>query len=177
MSKRFTYYSADVTFNPIDLNPEFYWDSEGGLFTDIAETTPPTTDATYQNSDLSFVQVIPKATTFTAPDISFTDSDGSVIPTPANTNIVATPSTNDIFIKGLFAATIADMPQLIIDSDTAGTFTSITDDGASGTITLSINGGAYAVFSSPLVLSASDTLDVKRTVATATGNYKLTGTF
>jgi hypothetical protein len=147
------------------------FDSEGIV------PTPPTTDATYQNSDASFVQVIPKATTYTAPDISFTDSDGTVIPTPANTNIVATPSTNDIFLKGLFAATISDMPQLVIDSDTAGTFTSITDDGASGTITLSVNGGAYAVFSSPLVLSASDTLDVKRTVATATGNYKLTGTF
>jgi hypothetical protein len=123
------------------------------------------------------VQVIPKATTYTAPDISFTDSDGTVIPTPANTNIVATPSTNDIFLKGFFEATVTDMPQLTIDSDTAGTYTSITDDGSSGTITISVNGGAYAVFSSPLVLSASDTLDVKRTVATATGNYKLIGTF
>lgn len=61
------------------------FDSEGIV------PTPPTTDATYQNSDSSFVQVIPKATTYTAPDISFTDSDGSVIPTPANTDIVATP--------------------------------------------------------------------------------------
>ena len=131
----------------------------------------------YQNSDLSFVQLIDPGDTFTAPDISFTDSDGTVIPKPANTDIIATPSANDIFLKGIFEASITDMPQLLIDTDTAGTFTSITDDGSSGTITLSINGGAYAVFSSPLVLVDSDTLDVKRTVSTATGNYKLTGTF
>ena len=59
MSKRFTYYSADVTFNPIDLNPEFYWDSEGGLFTDIAETTPPTDGqniAVLKDSNHTFAQ-------------------------------------------------------------------------------------------------------------------------
>ena len=166
-STAFSYYQ-----NPTqDFHAWDVFNSEG------ISPAPPSTDATYQNSDASFTQVIAPGVTYTAPDISFTDSDGTVIPTPANTNIVATPSTNDVFLKGLFAATIADMPQLIIDSDNAGTFTSISDDGASGTITLSINGGAYAVFSSPLVLSASDTLDVKRTVSTATGHFKLTGTF
>lgn len=69
------------------------------------------------------------------------------------------------------------MPQLTIDSDSAGTYTSITDDGASGSITISLNGGAYAAFSNPLVLVATDTLDVKRTVFTASGFYKLTGTY
>ena len=63
------------------------FDSEGIV------PTPPTTDATYQNSDASFVQVIPKATTFTAPDISFTDSDGSVSAKPSNTDLVCTPGT------------------------------------------------------------------------------------
>jgi hypothetical protein len=54
--------------------------------------TPPTTDATYQNSDSSFVQVIPKATTYTAPNISLTDSDGTVLSRPSNINLVCTPS-------------------------------------------------------------------------------------
>ncbi len=54
--------------------------------------TPPTTDATYQNSDASFVQVIPKATTYTAPDISLTDSDGTVLSRPSNIDLVCTPS-------------------------------------------------------------------------------------
>lgn len=137
----------------------------------------PSADGTYQNSDSSFIRLIAGGTTFTAPDISFTDSDGTVLAKPSNVDLICTLSSNDIFLKGFFEATVTDMPQLTIDSDTAGTYTSITDDGSSGTITLSVNGGAYAVFSSPLVLSASDTLDVKRTIATATGNYKLTGTF
>jgi hypothetical protein len=62
------------------------FDSEGIV------PTPPSTDATYQNSDASFVQVIPKATTYTAPDISFTDSDGTVLSRPSNIDLVCTPS-------------------------------------------------------------------------------------
>jgi hypothetical protein len=55
---------------------------------------PPSTDATYQNSDSSFTQVIAPGVTYTAPDISFTDSDGSVSNVPANTNVVCTPATS-----------------------------------------------------------------------------------
>jgi hypothetical protein len=51
---------------------------------------PPPTDATYQNSDSSFTQVIAPGVTYTAPDISFTDSDGSVSNVPANTDVVCT---------------------------------------------------------------------------------------
>ena len=54
--------------------------------------TPPVTDATYENSDTSFVQVIPKATTFVSPDITVTDSDGSTFTTPSNLNVTCTPS-------------------------------------------------------------------------------------
>lgn len=83
----------------------------------------------------------------------------------------------DIFLKGVFALGNTDMQQIVIDADNAGTFTSITDDGASGSITISVNGGAYSAFSSPLVLAVSDTLDVQRTISTASGFYKLSGTY
>lgn len=83
----------------------------------------------------------------------------------------------DIFIKGYFGSGETDMDTLTIDSDSAGTYTSITDDGSSGSITISKNGGAYGAFSSPLVLAAADTLDVKRTVSTSDGYFKLTGTY
>jgi len=55
---------------------------------------PPSTDATYQNSDASFTQVIAPGVTYTAPDISFTDSDGTVSNVPANTNVVCTPAVS-----------------------------------------------------------------------------------
>ena len=111
------------------------------------------------------------------PNIQFTDSNGTVTSVPSVTNIVATPQVKDIFIKGIFAIGSDTMLTLTIDSDTAGTYTSITDDGSSGTITLSKNGGAFGAFLSPLVLASTDTLVVKRTVTTAIGNYKLIGTY
>jgi hypothetical protein len=83
----------------------------------------------------------------------------------------------NVFLKGIFAAGSDTMQTLTIDSDNAGTYTSITDDGGSGTIELSKNGGAFAAFSSPLVLAVSDTLVAKRTTTTSVGFYKLTGTF
>ena len=133
--------------------------------------------ATYQNSDQTFDIDIDINTIYVAPDITVTDSDGSTFTTPANKDVTCTLSSNDINLKGVFDVDVADMPQLTIDADSAGTYTSISDDGSSGSITLSVNGGGYSAFSSPLVLVATDTLDVKRTVSTASGYYKLTGTY
>ena len=56
-----------------------------------APVTPVLGPAKYQNSDLTFSQLIDPGDTYTAPDISFTDSDGSVSSVPANKDIVATP--------------------------------------------------------------------------------------
>jgi len=104
-----------------------------------------------------------------------TPDDVSVV---GDTVTVEVPSgAKDIFIKGLFKASSDTMETLTIDADSAGTYTSISDDGSSGSITLSKNGGAFAAFSSPLALVATDTLDVKRTVDTAAGFFKLTGTY
>jgi hypothetical protein len=83
----------------------------------------------------------------------------------------------EVFLKGLFKSGNDTMETLTIDTESAGTFTSITDDGGSGSITLSKNGGAFAAFSSPLVLANTDTLVVKRTTTTSAGFFKLTGTY
>lgn len=64
-----------------------------------------------------------------------------------------------------------------ITADSAGTFTSLSQDGASGTITISINGGAYAAFVNPTALANGDTIQVKRTTTAADGFVKLTGTY
>lgn len=94
----------------------------------------------------------------------------------ANCNLPpVAPTSGSVVILGYFDVDVADMPQLTIDSDNSGTYTSITDDGASGTITFSINGGAYAAFSSPFDLTVGDTLDVKRTISTASGYFRIEG--
>jgi|688.fasta_scaffold28466_7 hypothetical protein len=83
----------------------------------------------------------------------------------------------EVFIKGLFKSGSDTMETLTIDAESAGTFTSTTNDGGSGSITLSKNGGSFAAFSSPLVLANTDTLVVKRTITTSAGFFKLTGTY
>ena len=80
-STAFTYYQ----------NPTPAWAAWDVFESEGIVPAPPSTDATYKNSDDSFVQSIAPGVTYIAPDISFTDSDGTVIPTPANTDIVATP--------------------------------------------------------------------------------------
>ena len=65
--------------------------------------------------------------------------------------------------------------EILIDADSQGSYTLATNDGASGIITFSDDGVTYAAFSSPLVLAASDTLYVKRTVSTGDGWVRLEG--
>ena len=88
-STAFTYYQ----------NPTPAWAAWDVFESEGIVPAPPSTDATYKNSDASFTQVIAPGVTYIAPDISFTDSDGTVIPTPANTDIVATacPSGGTVF--------------------------------------------------------------------------------
>lgn len=71
----------------------------------------------------------------------------------------------------------ANLGTKMINARSAGVYTSITDDGASGTITISKNAGTFIAFASPLTLVAGDTLDIARTVDSADGWVALTGTF
>lgn len=84
---------------------------------------------------------------------------------------------NNVFLKGIFDVTINYMPSLTIDADTAGTYESLTSDGASGTFTIDLNGGGDVAFSFPLVLSIGDTIIVKRSISVADGWFKITGTY
>lgn len=93
------------------------------------------------------------------------------------TEAVENGDGNSVFLQGLFSSGTSEMGLLTITADNAGTYTSITDDGASGVIELNVNAGGYVPFSSPLVLIAGDTINVNRTITTSDGWYKLTGTY
>jgi len=80
-STAFTYYQ----------NPTPAWAAWDVFASEGISPAPPSTDATYKNSDASFTQVIAPGVTYIAPDISFTDSDGSVSSVPANLDVVCTP--------------------------------------------------------------------------------------
>jgi hypothetical protein len=151
-------------------------------------------DSTITNSDSSYDVDVKATESLVLPDsqinVNSVDSGDvvSVKTIDVNTNIV--PSSvglvgntltitlpKEVFIKGLFKSGNDTMETLTIDAESAGTFTSTTNDGGSGTITFSKNGGAFAAFSSPLVLANTDTLVVKRTTTTSAGFFKLTGTY
>jgi hypothetical protein len=159
-----------------------------------ATTTQDIANTSVENSDASYSVDVLAEGSLTLPDsqinVNSVDSGDvvSVKTIDVNTNIV--PSSvglvgntltitlpKEVFIKGLFKLGSDTMETLTIDAESAGTFTSITDDGGSGSITLSKNGGAFAAFSSPLVLANTDTLVVKRTITTSAGFFKLTGTY
>lgn len=91
-------------------------------------------------------------------------------------------STNVVEVKNLVVrfhwdAGEVDITQVTIDANSAGEFTGTSNDGSSGTITISVNGGAYAAFVSPLTLEVGDTIDVKRTVSTGAGYFQIVGTY
>lgn len=80
------------------------------------------------------------------------------------------PDTNTI--QGAFVAGQSDLPQFTVTSAQAKTFTSLSNDGGSGTITVLINGGAISL---PITLSVGDTIDASRTITTNAGYYQLDG--
>lgn len=112
-----------------------------------------------------------------APDKVFIDSDLSVSPLVQGVDYTCTPQIQTVFLKGVWGVGIDTLPTLTIDTDNAGTYTSESTDGASGTLTYSINGGGYATFVNPTVLAVSDTIIAKRTVTTAVGYFKFNGTY
>lgn len=93
-----------------------------------------------------------------------------------------TIGTQTIEVKNLvyvveFEADTEETILYTVRSNSAGTFTSISDDGSSGTITIDINGGGYGAFTSPLVLEVGDTIQFKRTVFSADGWVELDGSY
>ncbi len=74
-------------------------------------------------------------------------------------------------IKGFWDASQTDTPQITIDADTEGKYNAPTDDGSSGTVTLSKNGSPILTY--PVTLNIGDTLDANRTVSTGAGFFRL----
>ena len=114
---------------------------------------------------------------YTLADVAWTNSDGSAETTPYGNAIVCDAQVKSLFSKFTWESGDDTTSTITIDADSAGTYTSETTDGASGTITYSKNGGAYAAFSNPTTYANGDTLAVKRTVTTALGWVKITGTY
>ncbi len=84
----------------------------------------------------------------------------------------------ELILKPHFKAT-EDTSEVEIDGDSAGILTGLTDDGASGDITVSYDGSPLDDFSTynPLTTVAGKVLQIKRTVTTNKGFGRFTGTY
>jgi len=134
-------------------------------------------DGIAENTDQSYQVNVASGATVVIPNITFTDSDGTTSSVPSVQNVTCTPQVKSLFIKFGFEISDDETGVLTIDADNAGTFTSTSDDGSSGTITYNVNGAGFAAFSNPTALAIGDTIAVKRTVTTALGYAKITGTY
>jgi len=137
----------------------------------------PCGDATVQNTDATYLDVIAAGGLLILPDIEVTDSDGSTYFQPSVTDVFCIPQVQELFIQFGFLIGDDQTGDLIIDWDNAGTFTSATDDGSSGDITFSINSGAFVTFVDPTVLDVGDTISSNRTITTDLGFSKIKGTY
>lgn len=83
-------------------------------------------------------------------------------------------ATSDIYIEQnhievLFAAGDGDTLELTINPAKAGTYSVLAQDGSSGTITFSKNGGAFGAMGAGIALADTDTIQVRRTATGALG--------
>jgi len=177
-------YSVTVVSGGLLILPDIeVTDSDGFAYfqpsvTDVVCTPQvPCGDATVQNADASYQDVITAGGLLILPDIEVTDSDGSTYFQPSVTDVVCIPQVQALFIQFGFLIGDDQTGDLTIDADNAGTFTSTTDDGSSGDITFSINSGAFVTFVNPTVLGIGDTIAVNRTITTGLGFAKILGTY
>jgi hypothetical protein len=136
----------------------------GGLENIVVENTAGTPVGAYDGNTNSWV----------TPDITVTDSDGNTFQQPSVTNVTCTPQVKSLFLKGIFAAGNDTMQSITIDADNAGTYTTLTQDGGSGTISYTVNASPATL---PFTLNIGDTLIATRSIFANAGFYKITGTF
>jgi hypothetical protein len=75
-------------------------------------------------------------------------------------------------IRGNFQANRGVLDTFVVDDSSAGVYTGTTNDGGSGTVTITVNGVAIAF---PQTLVIGDLIDVSRSTTTSIGWYQLNG--
>jgi hypothetical protein len=98
--------------------------------------------------------------------------NGTTIRTEAIPAAVSENITAPIPLKFALAAGDDTSITWTVTDDEAGTYGTYTQDGASGTLTYSLNGAAFAALSGAIVLAVADTIAVKRTTFTSAGFIK-----
>lgn len=152
----------------------------------------PVSPAAVRNSDLSYDTTVAAGGTLILPDITIFESDGI-------TSLYTVPAVQDYTLSGVSvtdgggSVTLEDgdtytattilkvffdageaQVDVVIDADSAATYTTESQDGASGTISYSIDTGVgFGAATLPFTVAATDTLRITRTSTGASGFVRL----
>jgi hypothetical protein len=98
--------------------------------------------------------------------------DFGTLPTQPNSSTTVSPTT--LYLYASWAVGVSEN-EFTMPAGSGGEYTSITESGGNGSITIKVNAGAFAAFSSPLILVDGDVVTFKRTISTGAGNAYLQG--
>lgn len=135
-------------------------------------------DATYQLKDSAGNNIgspgsIPSGDSedITAPDgtVTIKNAGGTTLGTQAVLSNGAVDYIAPIPLKFGWGAGDADTLTWTVTSDEAGTYTTYTNDGGSGTVTYNKNSGGFLALAGSITLAVSDTIIVRRTITTNAG--------
>jgi len=135
-------------------------------------------DATIQLKDSSGTNIgspvgVPSGTSanITAPDgtVTVRNLNGTALGSPSVKSNGTANYTAPIPMKMGWGAGDADTLEWTVTDAEAGTYNSYTQDGGSGTITYSKNGGSYTALSGTITLAVGNTIKVRRTTTTNAG--------
>lgn len=137
----------------------------------VATPQVPIPDAVVENSDQSYRETFTPPGPKVLPDISFTDSDGSVSQVPACKDIVATPIPDERIMIVQFPAGYDDNMTITAESDQATSWTTETLSNVA-TVAYEKNGVAASL---PITLAEGDTMKITitRTDSEAAASVKL----
>lgn len=109
--------------------------------------------------------------TVTAPDgtVVVKNLNGTTLGSPTVKSNGSTNYTAPIPLKFGWGAGNSDTLTWTVTDDEAGTYSTYTNDGGSGTLTYSKNGGAFAALSGSITLAVGNTVVVRRTITTNAG--------
>jgi hypothetical protein len=105
-------------------------------------------------------------------DVPVKDTSGASVGSKIGSEWIVPSALHDTISFEFAAFTNAVL--LTVRAANAGTYIATTNDGGSGTITFSKNGGAFGAFANPTVLAAGDTIEVRRTTLGANGWVEIT---
>ena len=136
-----------------------------------ADATIP--DASVQIKDSALTDIGPPLLVLAADSVDFIVSDSTItLPDGQTKSVRATqpytvPQTAPL--KFAFGAYDQGSDEWTVTADEAGAYSAYTQDGASGTVTYSLNGGAFAALSGTVTLAIGNTIQTQRTTYTAAG--------